>query len=123
MKHWITLHEPICTAWLGYGTGEHAPGGKDAFESPFLAGHTLLRAHAKAYHTYVTEFKSEQEGMRQQHVVNFSVPNIILLDDATKKRYTCVHRLLQVFAALLCVHPGMNPLTRATPLTSRQQSV
>lgn len=26
VRHWITLNEPWCSAHLGYGTGEHAPG-------------------------------------------------------------------------------------------------
>ena len=26
VKFWITLNEPWCSAFLGYGSGEHAPG-------------------------------------------------------------------------------------------------
>ena len=26
VKFWITLNEPWCSAFLGYGNGEHAPG-------------------------------------------------------------------------------------------------
>lgn len=42
---WITLNEPFCSAWLGYGEGVHAPG----FKSPSMAAsatHHLLLAHA-----------------------------------------------------------------------------
>ena len=62
MKYWITFNEPICTCWLGYGSGVHAPGIQDPISSPFEAGHTLLLAHAKAYHMYNTEFKPQQKG-------------------------------------------------------------
>jgi len=29
VERWITLNEPWCSAWLGYGAGRHAPGVKD----------------------------------------------------------------------------------------------
>ena len=68
VKFWITFNEPICTCWLGYGSGVHAPGVKDPIQSPFTSGHTLLRAHAKAYQTYVTEFKSKQNGLTTLYI-------------------------------------------------------
>jgi len=42
---WNTLNEPWCTAFLGYGTGVHAPGRRD---DPFRAAHHLLLAHGLA---------------------------------------------------------------------------
>ena len=62
VKYWITFNEPICTCWLGYGNGVHAPGIKDPLSSPFQAAHTLLLAHAKAYRMYEKEFKPQQKG-------------------------------------------------------------
>ena len=47
IKHWITLNEPWCSAFLGYGNGVHAPGlqvGTDAFK----AAHHLLLGHGLA---------------------------------------------------------------------------
>ncbi len=44
---WVTLNEPWCSAWLGYGTGVHAPGHTDG-EMALLATHHLLLAHARA---------------------------------------------------------------------------
>jgi beta-glucosidase len=41
---WITLNEPWCSAFLGYGLGEHAPGRSDAAEA-LTAAHHLLLAH------------------------------------------------------------------------------
>jgi beta-glucosidase len=45
--HWMTLNEPWCSAFLGYGNGEHAPGrteGADALK----AVHHLLLGHGLA---------------------------------------------------------------------------
>lgn len=44
---WITLNEPWCSAYLGYGIGQHAPGECD-LQGAVNAGHHLLLAHAKA---------------------------------------------------------------------------
>lgn len=41
---WTTLNEPWCSAFLGYGSGEHAPGRQDPGEA-LLAAHHLLLAH------------------------------------------------------------------------------
>lgn len=48
---WITLNEPWCSANLGYGTGEHAPGKKD-FGSVVTASHHLLLAHGLVLEAY-----------------------------------------------------------------------
>jgi beta-glucosidase len=42
---WVTLNEPWCSAWLGYGTGQHAPGLAD-LRLAARATHHLLLAHA-----------------------------------------------------------------------------
>jgi beta-glucosidase len=42
---WNTLNEPWCSAFLGYGTGVHAPGRRG---DPFAAVHHLLLAHGLA---------------------------------------------------------------------------
>ncbi|WP_106402066.1 GH1 family beta-glucosidase [Actinocorallia populi] len=44
---WITLNEPWCSAFLGHGTGEHAPGRRDP-EAVFTAAHHLNLAHGLA---------------------------------------------------------------------------
>jgi beta-glucosidase len=46
ITNWITLNEPWCSAFLGYASGEHAPGrqiGTDAAR----AGHNLLLGHGR----------------------------------------------------------------------------
>ena len=47
VAHWITVNEPWVAAWLGYGTGVHAPGRTDDALA-LAAGHHLLLAHALA---------------------------------------------------------------------------
>jgi len=44
---WLTLNEPSCSAWLGYATGEHAPGERD-LDRAAAAAHHLLLGHARA---------------------------------------------------------------------------
>ncbi|GCE45851.1 beta-glucosidase [Thermosporothrix hazakensis] len=47
VKHWITLNEPWCSAYLGYAVGVHAPGMQDR-QAAVNAGHHLLLAHGLA---------------------------------------------------------------------------
>lgn len=47
VKHWITVNEPYCAAYLGYGIGQHAPGMRDP-QAAFIAGHHLLLGHGLA---------------------------------------------------------------------------
>ncbi|HLG51403.1 MAG TPA: GH1 family beta-glucosidase [Chloroflexota bacterium] len=47
VKNWITLNEPWCVAFLGYLTGEHAPGRRD-LRAALAATRTLLAAHGRA---------------------------------------------------------------------------
>jgi beta-glucosidase len=44
---WITVNEPMVAAWLGYGTGAHAPGRSDE-AAAWAATHHLLLAHGIA---------------------------------------------------------------------------
>lgn len=44
VTNWITLNEPWCSAYLGYGIGIHAPGKKDR-QAAINASHHLLLAH------------------------------------------------------------------------------
>jgi beta-glucosidase len=47
VRRWITLNEPFCSAVLGYGTGRHAPGVRDA-GAALTAAHHLLLGHGLA---------------------------------------------------------------------------
>lgn len=44
---WLTHNEPWCAAYLGYGSGIHAPGHTDMGKA-FVAGHHLLLSHGLA---------------------------------------------------------------------------
>ena len=44
---WITLNEPWCAGWLGYGTGAHAPG-RSGLTSGAAATHHLMLGHGLA---------------------------------------------------------------------------
>ena len=50
---WITLNEPWVAAWLGYGTGVHAPGKRDDALA-LAATHHLLLAHGLAVDALTT---------------------------------------------------------------------
>jgi beta-glucosidase len=61
VKNWITLNEPWCSSVLGHGFGTHAPGRKSGTE-PWMAGHNLLLAHARAVRIYREKYAGRQEG-------------------------------------------------------------
>ena len=46
VRHWITLNEPWCSAFLGYQTGDHAPGIREP-ERALAASHTCCSRMAK----------------------------------------------------------------------------
>ncbi|KAJ3348993.1 hypothetical protein HDU83_000914 [Entophlyctis luteolus] len=71
VKLWLTFNEPYCSTKLGYGWGAHAPGRTsnrdknpvgDSSTEPWLAGHAILLAHARAVHLYRDQFKPYQNG-------------------------------------------------------------
>jgi beta-glucosidase len=47
VPHWVTFNEPWCSAFLGYGNGEHAPGRRDK-AAAYAAAHHHLLAHGLA---------------------------------------------------------------------------
>uniref|UniRef100_A0A8C8R6Z1 Lactase n=1 Tax=Pelusios castaneus TaxID=367368 RepID=A0A8C8R6Z1_9SAUR len=57
VKLWITFHEPWVISYAGYGTGQHPPGIAD----PGVA-HSIIKAHAKAWHVYDDKYRSQQRG-------------------------------------------------------------
>uniref|UniRef100_A0A3Q3JBG6 Klotho beta n=1 Tax=Monopterus albus TaxID=43700 RepID=A0A3Q3JBG6_MONAL len=62
VRYWITMHNPYLVAVQGYGTGVHAPGEKGGLSGSLIVAHNLIRAHAKAWHTYNTHFRPAQRG-------------------------------------------------------------
>ncbi|MCY0879609.1 MAG: GH1 family beta-glucosidase [Firmicutes bacterium] len=51
VPRWITHNEPWCTAFLGYGLGEHAPGHRDWREA-VRASHHVLLSHGLAVRAF-----------------------------------------------------------------------
>ncbi|RAG86728.1 beta-glucosidase [Streptacidiphilus pinicola] len=47
LKHWTTLNEPWCSAFLGYASGVHAPGRRDPGDA-LRAAHHLNLGHGRA---------------------------------------------------------------------------
>ena len=61
VKHWMTFNEPWVASVLGYGLGAFAPG-RTSNSEPYLAGHYMLIAHAKAVDVYKKKYQSQQKG-------------------------------------------------------------
>jgi len=57
VKTWTTLNEPWCSAFLGYGSGVHAPGRTDPVAA-LRAAHHLNLAHGKAVQALRAELPS-----------------------------------------------------------------
>ncbi len=49
VRKYMTLNEPQCAAFLGYGSGEHAPGLKMGEEKVAQVFHIMCLAHSEAY--------------------------------------------------------------------------
>ncbi|MCI4393090.1 hypothetical protein PGIGA_G00153480 [Pangasianodon gigas] len=63
VKHWITFNNPWSIAVEGYEMGDHAPGLKLKGTGAYKAAHNIIKAHAKAWHTYDIQWRSKQKGM------------------------------------------------------------
>lgn len=61
VKLWLTLNEPWVIAIHGYGIGMDAPG-RQSLSEPYLVGHNLLLAHARAVRLYRERFQHRQGG-------------------------------------------------------------
>ncbi|WP_019871386.1 GH1 family beta-glucosidase [Salinispora oceanensis] len=60
VRYWTTLNEPWCSAFLGYGSGVHAPGRSDPADA-VRAGHHLLLGHGLAVPALRAAAQSEVE--------------------------------------------------------------
>ncbi|XP_015272598.1 PREDICTED: lactase-phlorizin hydrolase [Gekko japonicus] len=64
VKFWITFNEPVMITWLGYGLGVFPPNMKDdPGYTPYKVTHTILKAHARVYHTYAQKYRESQKGV------------------------------------------------------------
>lgn len=62
MKLWLTFNEPLQTTIYGYGSALLAPSLNMSGIADYLAGHTVIISHARAYRLYEKEFKEQQQG-------------------------------------------------------------
>lgn len=82
MKWWITINEPLEVV-SGYSEKRYAPFLDLYGIGDYLAGHTLLRAHAKAYRLYDNEFRAKQNG---KLAVSFKhLQNQVYLTDGSQR--------------------------------------
>nr|CAD7440758.1 unnamed protein product [Timema bartmani] len=81
VKWWITFNEPYETT-TGYSasTGVDAPAIDLSGIGDYLAAHTILKAHATAYHVYDTEFRAQQNGTYDFYGMNHYSTNLVSLD-------------------------------------------
>ncbi|XP_030613965.1 lactase-phlorizin hydrolase-like [Archocentrus centrarchus] len=63
VKFWMTFNQPQTIAWSGYGLGNMPPNVKDPGYAPYRVAHNLIKAHAKAYHTYDDKYRKSQGGL------------------------------------------------------------
>ncbi|XP_063174479.1 lactase/phlorizin hydrolase isoform X1 [Candoia aspera] len=64
VKFWITFNDPVTISWLGYDTGVHPPSVKDnPGDALYKVSHTIVKAHARVYHTYDQKYKKSQKGV------------------------------------------------------------
>ncbi|KAJ8890515.1 hypothetical protein PR048_010024, partial [Dryococelus australis] len=70
VKWWLTFNEPL-TIVKGYSTDKCFPPGVEwPGVGEYVVGHNIIKAHARAYHMYEKEFRSEQKG-KISIVLNF----------------------------------------------------
>ena len=62
VQRWITFNEPWVVSILGFGQGVFAPG-RVSNREPYLAAHTMLRAHGRAVDLYRRQFQGGQKGI------------------------------------------------------------
>ncbi|MEO5921939.1 MAG: GH1 family beta-glucosidase [Pseudolysinimonas sp.] len=77
VRAWSTLNEPWCSAFVGYVSGEHAPGRQEP-AAGLAAAHHLLLAHGLA----VGELRARDAGLSLGITLNLSVVDPVDPDDA-----------------------------------------
>ena len=116
VKNWITINEAWVVSILGYGLGVFAPG-RTSNVAPYLAGHNLLKAHAKAVRLYREKYQPAQHG--QIGITNNCDWREPLTDTAADK--AAAERALEFFLAWFAdpIYKGDYPESMKTRLGSR----
>lgn len=64
VKLWTTINEPFNICYEGYGELKKAPAVNSTGVGEYLCMHNILKAHARVYHTYDSEYRPTQAGDR-----------------------------------------------------------
>jgi beta-glucosidase len=80
VKRWITINEPFCASYLGYGVGLHAPGLRD-LQAAVVAAHHLLLGHGMA-----VERVRANAAPEAQVGISLDLSSIYAADDRTETR-------------------------------------
>ncbi|XP_074085805.1 cytosolic beta-glucosidase-like isoform X1 [Macrotis lagotis] len=62
VKLWITINEPNVLAVLAYEKGLFPPGVPNLGTGAYQTAHNMIKAHAKAWHSYDSLFRKKQNG-------------------------------------------------------------
>lgn len=105
VRHWTTLNEPWCSAFLGYAAGVHAPGRTEPAQA-LRAAHHLLLGHGLA----TQELRRRDPGLELGLTLNFTdTQPLDLLDprdlDAARRVDGVANRFF-VEAVMLGAYPG-----------------
>jgi beta-glucosidase len=79
VKRWITINEPFCASYLGYGVGLHAPGLRDP-QAAVVAAHHLLLGHGMAVERVRANVPAAQVG------ISLDLASIYAADDRAETR-------------------------------------
>lgn len=63
VKYWLTFNEAKQTCLLGYGDAVMPPMINQSGILDYKCTHNVLKAHARAYHIYDSEFRPKQKGI------------------------------------------------------------
>jgi beta-glucosidase len=112
---WTTLNEPWCSAFLGYGSGEHAPGRQDPVAA-VRAAHHLLLAHGRA----VEAIRATDPAARLGIALNlYAVSPLTEADEDAARRIDGLANRLFLDPVLLGYYPPdvLDDLTKVSDLT------
>lgn len=107
VSDWITVNEPWCSAFLGYGIGVHAPG-RTSMRDFVAAAHHLNLAHGLAVHAIRAATPHARVGVT--NIVADLVPNDPATDQDAVARLDAVNHQLFLAPVFSAEYP---PLVRA----------
>jgi beta-glucosidase len=82
VRWWNTFNEPWCIAFLGYATGQHAPGLCD-YSKAYQVAHHVLMAHGNAVRVF------RQSGLSGQIGIILNPQRFVAASDSEQDRMAC----------------------------------